>query len=177
MPSWFSCRLIALISLTALTPLTHAQLTMNSQPSREFGQHALVNPVTSTAPNLVEGRELNNPSAVAFDTSVSLPPIIYVVDTGNNRVLAWKNPDSFSACGTTAPVTCGMAGLVIGQLDFYSTVSQGPVARTSLSSRFAGPTGVAVKPAEICMLRTAAIIEFCVSQRRSSRPGNSRQTW
>jgi uncharacterized protein (TIGR03437 family) len=143
MPSWFFYRIVTLIPVAVFTPLAHAQLTMNAQPSREFGQHALVNPVTSTAPNLVEGRELNNPSSIAFDTSVS-PPITYVVDTGNNRVLAWKNPDSFSTCGTTAPITCGLASLVIGQLDFYSTLSQGPAAGTSLSSGFSGPTAVAV---------------------------------
>jgi len=143
MPSRFFNRITSLILPVVLAPLVHGQLTMNSAPSREFGQHALVTPLTSTAPNLVEGRELNDPSAVAFDTSVS-PPIMYVVDTGNNRVLAWRNPDSLSACGTSAPVTCGLANLVIGQLDFYSTLSQGPVAGTSLGSGLAGPTSVAV---------------------------------
>jgi uncharacterized protein (TIGR03437 family) len=143
MPSRFFNRITSLILPVVLTPLLHAQLTMNSAPSREFGQHALVTPLTSTAPNLVEGRELNDPSSVAFDTSVS-PPIMYVVDTGNNRVLAWRDPDSLSVCGTSAPVTCGLANLVIGQLDFYSTVSHGPVAGTSLSSGLAGPTSVAV---------------------------------
>jgi uncharacterized protein (TIGR03437 family) len=140
MPYRFFC------TLTALASLAHGQLTMNPTPSREFGQHALVLPLTSAAPNLVEGRELNNPSAIAFDTSVT-PPIMYVVDTGNNRVLAWRNPDSLSVCGTSAPVTCGLASLVIGQLDFYSTFPQGPVAGTALNSGLASPTSIAVDAA------------------------------
>ena len=130
-------------TLAALTSLARGQLTMNAVPAREFGQHALVTPLTSLAPNLVEGRELNNPSSVAFDTSVT-PPIMYVVDSGNNRVLAWRNPDSLSVCGIGAAVTCGLANLVIGQADLYSTLPQGPVAGTSLNSGLAAPTSVAV---------------------------------
>jgi uncharacterized protein (TIGR03437 family) len=144
MLSRFFYTLTALTSLIVSVPLAHGQLTMNVLPAREFGQHALVTPLTSTAPNLVEGREFNDPSSIAFDTSVT-PPIMYVVDTGNNRVLAWRNPDSLSVCGTSAPVTCGLASMVIGQADLYSTQPQGPVAgTTSLSSGLAVPTGVAV---------------------------------
>ena len=133
----------ALASLVVLAPLAHAQLTMNIVPSREFGQHALANPLTSFAPNLVEGRELNSPASIAFDTSVS-PPIMYVADTGNNRVLAWRDPDSLTVCGTSAPLTCGLASLVIGQLDLFSTLPQGPSAGTKLISGLSGPTSVAV---------------------------------
>src|SRR5579862_8255983 len=88
-------------------------ITINDLPSREFGQPTLLNPLVSAAPNLVEGREVNAPSTVAFDMSSS-PPIMYVADTGNNRVLAWKNPQGLSN-GTPAD-------LVIGQRDMYSTL-------------------------------------------------------
>ncbi|MDP9169712.1 MAG: hypothetical protein M3N54_03765, partial [Acidobacteriota bacterium] len=40
-------------------------------------------------PNLVEGRELNLPSGVAVDNSVS-PPNIYIADGGNHRVLGFR---------------------------------------------------------------------------------------
>ena len=44
--------------------------------------------LTAIAPNLVEGREFNNPQAIAIDSSAT-PPILYVADFGNNRVLAY----------------------------------------------------------------------------------------
>ena len=125
-----------------------AQLTMNSLPSREFGQHALVTPIVSVAPNMIEGRELSSPSAVAFDTSVS-PPIMYVADTGNNRVLAWRNPDGLSSCGTAAAITCGVADLAIGQQDKFSNLAQGPgdqgsTQGSALSGGLSAPVAVAV---------------------------------
>ena len=138
--------ILSALTLIVSIPLAHGQLTMNTVAAREFGQHALITPLTSIAPNLVEGREFNNPSAIAFDTSVT-PPIMYVVDTGNNRVLAWRNPDGLSVCGTSAAVTCGLANLVIGQTDLYSTLPQGPAAGASLSTGFFGPTAVAVDAA------------------------------
>ena len=42
----------------------------------------------TVGPNWVEGQEFSNPSGIALDTSVS-PPILYVADTGNNRVEQW----------------------------------------------------------------------------------------
>src|SRR2546423_11568931 len=73
--------------------LVAQSITINESPSREFGQLKLLpnNNIGTFAPNLVEGRELNQPYGIAFDTSVT-PPIMYVVDTGNNRILAWQNP-------------------------------------------------------------------------------------
>src|SRR5712692_1742518 len=90
--------------------------TLNELPSREFGQlrlQATGASTTSAAPNLVEGRELYGPQGLAFDRSVS-PPILYVADTFNNRVLAWLNPAGLS---NGAP-----ADLVIGQRDKFSTL-------------------------------------------------------
>jgi sugar lactone lactonase YvrE len=92
-----------------------AQVTLNPVPSRAIGQAILI--PESGNPNLVEGRELYAPQGIAVDNSAS-PSIVYVADTGNNRVLAWKNAASFS---NGAP-----ADLVIGQPDKYSTAPYGP---------------------------------------------------
>ena len=112
-----------------------AQTTFNPSPSRIFGQGVLQQQglLTSVAPNLVEGREFNNPQAIAIDTSAS-PPILYVADTGNNRVLAWKNAFGFTKGD--------FADKVIGQRDFLSTSAQGP--GTDLSTGLYQPVGVAV---------------------------------
>ena len=116
-----------------------AQITLNTVPTREIGQPKLwPNPfaVPNANPNLVEGRELYSPTGIALDTSVT-PPRIYVADTNNNRVLAWKDAVGFK--------NGAMADLVIGQLDFFSTGANGP-GRTgsTLSTGFTAPTGLAV---------------------------------
>jgi len=107
--------------------------TINQTPTRQFGQPSLAIPLTQASPNLVEGRELSAPGQIAFDNSVS-PPIMYVADIGNNRVLAFKNATALSAGN--------YASLVVGQQDFYSTLAQGP--GTVLSTGLNSPTGVAV---------------------------------
>ena len=79
-------------------PAGRAQITLNTVPTREIGQPQLLsNPfaIPNANPNLVEGRELSNPGGVALDTSVT-PPRIYVADTGNNRILAWKDAVGFT---------------------------------------------------------------------------------
>ncbi|MGD1097467.1 MAG: hypothetical protein ABSB35_36455, partial [Bryobacteraceae bacterium] len=127
--------------LVTTLPLLAQSVTFNTTPSREFGQPQLNQNLESIAPNLVEGRELYLPSAVAFDTSVS-PPILYVADTYNNRVLAFQNPDSLSTCGTSSP-TCGFANpIVISQRDLTATLPGGP--GQSLSAGLSLPTGLAV---------------------------------
>jgi sugar lactone lactonase YvrE len=115
--------------------LLEAQTIFNPAPSRIAGQAVLQQQgvLTATAPNLVEGREFNNPQAVALDTSVT-PPILYVADFGNNRVLAWKNTSGFS--------NSGYADLVIGQRDLLSTAPQGPGG--DLSTGLASPVGLTV---------------------------------
>ena len=107
-----------------------AQITLNSVPSRSIGSPALN--ITSTNPNLVEGREFYSPQSVAVDTSVS-PPILYVSDTQNNRVLAWKNANSFQSGQK--------ADLAIGQPDLLTTFPGGPA--TAYSTGLYQPTGVA----------------------------------
>jgi uncharacterized protein (TIGR03437 family) len=80
----------------------------------------------------VEGREFNGPQALALDISNS-PPILYVADTGNNRVLAWKNATAFTKGD--------FADKVIGQNDFLTTAGKGP--GTDLSTGFTAPDAVA----------------------------------
>ena len=119
---------LTLLGATAGFP----QVILNSVPARAIGQSVLI--PESGNPNLVEGRELFSPQGIAVDNSVS-PPIVYVADTGNNRVLAWKNAASFSNGAN--------ADLVIGQPDFLSTVPYGP--GTTFPSYLNTPTGLAVR--------------------------------
>ena len=124
-----------LLFITLAAPCLWAQSpTINDTATRQFGHRQLtaINLVQTSA-NLVEGRELNAPQSLAFDTSVS-PPILYVADTGNNRVLAWRDP--------AAKNPGDGADRVIGQRDLFSTQPLGP--GTTLSTGLAVPTGVAV---------------------------------
>src|SRR5580658_1808750 len=52
-------------------PNTSPSVSINCVPTREFGQPTLAIPLESAAPNLVEGRELYQPRAIAFDNSVT----------------------------------------------------------------------------------------------------------
>src|ERR1035437_7480313 len=91
-----------------------AQITLNTVPTREIGQPQLLSnafAIPNANPNLVEGREFYNPRGIALDTSVT-PPRVYVADTNNNRILAWKDAVNFT--------NGKFADLVIGQHDFYS---------------------------------------------------------
>ncbi|MDQ2944546.1 MAG: NHL repeat-containing protein, partial [Acidobacteriota bacterium] len=102
--------------------------TFNGFPSRIVGQPLLQQQtLTALGPNLVEGRELNTPQAVAVDTSSS-PSILYVADSANNRVLAWRN---------AAAIGKGdKADKVIGQRDFLSTSPKGPGSDLSTGLNF-----------------------------------------
>src|ERR1035438_7658440 len=132
--------IVALFCATA----GRAQITLNTVPTREVGQpttpELLLNPfaVPNANPNLVEGREFYNPSGIALDTSVS-PPSIYVADTSNNRILAWKDAVNFT--------NGKFADLVIGQLDVFSTGANGP--GRGVSTWFAAPTGLAVDQGDL----------------------------
>ncbi len=111
-----------------------AQIQYDPFPSRIVGQPTLQQQViTSGAPNLVEGRELYSPQAVAVDNSAT-PPILYVADTNNNRVLAWKNAFGFTQGDP--------ADLVIGQRDMFQTFAKGP--GTDLSTGLYQPSALAV---------------------------------
>ena len=115
------------------------QVTLNPVPARAIGQPQLI--PESGNPNLVEGRELFGPQGIAVDNSVS-PPILYVADTGNNRVLAWKNAASFA--------NGAMADLVIGQPDRFSTIAYGP--GTTFSTGLYAPTGLAVYKGDLYVM-------------------------
>ncbi len=107
-------------------------VVMNSAPTRVLGQ-AKANTLSGGV-NLVEGRELYAPQSVWVDGSTSTS-ILYVADTRNNRVLAWKNA---TAANAGVP-----ADLVIGQRDLQSTSQQGPdTSGTRLASGLASPTSV-----------------------------------
>ncbi len=130
---FLSLALLAAGSLLVALPIA-AQTPLNPNPTGVIGQDSLN--VTSLAPNLVEGRELNGPLAVALDPSAN-PPHLFVADTSNNRVLGWANAASFS--------NGQKADIVVGQLDLVSTLAQGPGRGTN--SRITGlttPVGLAV---------------------------------
>lgn len=112
-----------------------AQVTFNPIPSRIVGQPILQQQgaITATAPNLAEGREFLLPRSVVVDTS-STPAILYIADTGNNRVLAWRNASAFTKGD--------FADKVIGQRDFYNVLPRGP--STDLSTGLANPVALAV---------------------------------
>jgi uncharacterized protein (TIGR03437 family) len=93
-----------------------AQITLNSLPTRVIGQNSTT--ISSISPNLVEGREFLTPESVAIDPNAS-PAALYVSDTGNNRVLGFRNAAAF-ANGQKADI-------VIGQPDFATTLAAGPV--------------------------------------------------
>ena len=116
--------LVAACALFSQTPL-------NLTPTRVVGHPDLQ--VNTNQPNLIEGRELNGPRGVAIDAKNS-PPALYVADTLNNRILAWRDANSF---GNGAP-----ADLVIGQKNKYQTRQLGP--GTDLSSGLTFPAGIAV---------------------------------
>lgn len=122
------------VPLLLASPLAEGQILYNTVPTRILGQTVLQrSSITAVGPNLVEGRELNSPQSVAVDTSVS-PPILYVADTFNSRVLAWKN--------ATAVSNGSFADMVIGQPDAHSVTAQS--AGNSSTFGFALPTAVAV---------------------------------
>ncbi|HEY3836508.1 MAG TPA: hypothetical protein VGL72_08050, partial [Bryobacteraceae bacterium] len=91
----------------------------------------------TTGPNYIEGREFNTPGGIALDTSVS-PPILYVADSGNNRILAYKYATQMTP---GAP-----ADIIIGQIDRFANAAQNP-ANGGRQIGFNNPTGLAVDSA------------------------------
>jgi uncharacterized protein (TIGR03437 family) len=123
-----------LLAASLLWPLgVSAQIPLNTTPSLAFGQprELAATDTRSRGPNWVEGRELDTPSAVALDPTSGA---LYVADTGNNRVLAWRDGRSFQ--------NGARADLVIGQRDFYSNR---PITASALNEfGLNSPTGLAV---------------------------------
>jgi uncharacterized protein (TIGR03437 family) len=117
--------------------------TLFNKPAKVFGDPHFIgtaaNPLSfdTYGPNVVEGREMTQPFGVAVDNSVS-PPIIYISDTGNNRVLGFQYNTQLTA-GAVADV-------VLGQPDRFTTLAQGPGVG-AYSTGLNGPTGLAVDSA------------------------------
>jgi uncharacterized protein (TIGR03437 family) len=98
----------------------------------------------NTTPNLVEGREFYAPQGVAVDVS-GATPALYVADTQNNRVLGWK--DATALQDARSGKWGAHADIVIGQLDFNSTIPYGQANGKPLSAFSSGlrsPSSVAV---------------------------------
>ncbi|HYW46725.1 MAG TPA: hypothetical protein VE959_27915 [Bryobacteraceae bacterium] len=136
---------VSLTLLAAIAGFAQSSVPLNTTPSRVVG-HPLAeqNSITSVSPNLVEGRELFAPQGIALDTSVT-PPILYIADTFNNRVLAWQNAAAFGN-GQIADLVIGQGTSGTGQ-DFYHTLLLGPA--TAFTSGLALPTGLAVSNGDL----------------------------
>jgi uncharacterized protein (TIGR03437 family) len=112
-----------------------AQITLNQLPTRVIGQNSTT--ISSISPNLVEGREFLTPESVAIDPTAS-PAALYVSDTGNNRVLGFRNAAAFA--------NGQKADLVIGQPDFVTTLAAGPANGTQTTG-LSSPEGITVDSA------------------------------
>ena len=123
-----SLTLFAGLTIATINGLAQPSLPLNNGPSRAVGTSRLN--LVSAAPNAPEGREFYWPVAVAIDNSVS-PPVLYVADSRNNRVMVWKN----AAAASGAP-----ADLILGQKDRLSTTAKGP--GTDFAAGFSNPTAV-----------------------------------
>jgi uncharacterized protein (TIGR03437 family) len=142
------CLVAALLVVLGLTAAGQGQI--GPLPGRIWGQLArpanvasYLSPV-STAPNLVEGREFYAPQGVAVDVS-GATPAMYVADSQNNRVLGWK--DAAALQDAQSGKWGAKADVVIGQLDFNSTIPYGQANSKPLSAFSSGldaPSAVAV---------------------------------
>jgi sugar lactone lactonase YvrE len=110
-----------------------AQIVYPPNPTKAIG--AASTTLTNLNPNLVEGREFFAPQGIALDTSTT-PPALYVSDTGNNRVLGWRNAAAF-ANGQHADI-------VLGQPDFLTTLPSGPSHSTTPATGLSDPSGITV---------------------------------
>jgi uncharacterized protein (TIGR03437 family) len=126
----FSLALVGVAAFVSVPLQAQIPVELSPIPARTYG-HARQTLNTNEA-NLVEGRELNSPSGIAVDTT-GAQPITYVADTGNNRILFWRNAKASDG---------QMADGVVGQRDLVTTFSGGP--GTSISIGFRSPTGLAV---------------------------------
>jgi len=102
-----------------LVAVAGAQIVLDPNPARVLG-HPPTNPaeellVTNVNPNFGVNGGMYSPQGAAVDTSGSTP-ILYVADTANHRVLAWKNATSATLANLQAPA------LIIGQPNSYTTL-------------------------------------------------------
>jgi uncharacterized protein (TIGR03437 family) len=101
-----------------------------------WGQGDLV----SDGPNQIKPSSVNFPYQTAIDYSQA-PFALYVSDTGNNRVLVWRDSVRFQS-GDPADLAIGQPNLRTAAANVDTGTAQTPTS-TSLS----GPTGIAVDPA------------------------------
>ncbi|MBY0374017.1 MAG: hypothetical protein K2Q23_08475, partial [Bryobacteraceae bacterium] len=97
----FCARPLSLIMALSALAVAQPTIPMNVVPSRALGQLRVTD--GAGAPNLLEGREFNQPQDVWLDAPRGF---LYVADTRNNRVLAWRNPAG-AANGATADLVLG----------------------------------------------------------------------
>ena len=95
----------------------------------------------SNGPNQIKPGSINFPFKIAVDYS-SAPFALYVSDTGNNRVLIWKDSAHFHS-GDPADLVIGQPNLRTGAANVDSQGASKPTP-TSL----AAPTGLAVNPVD-----------------------------
>ncbi len=132
----------ALLGFALLSTETLSAQALFVKPVKVFGDPNFIGTATnplafdSYGPNVVEGREVSQPLGIALDNSVS-PPIVYIADSSNNRVLAYKY--------NTQLTPGAFADLVLGQPNQYTTLAQGP--NGTYSTGLNNPTGLAVDSA------------------------------
>jgi uncharacterized protein (TIGR03437 family) len=97
-----------------------------------IGTASSPNQIEGNGPNVVEGREMSGPSGIALDMSVS-PPILYIADAGNNRVLGYQY--------ATQMTPGAFADIILGQIDRFSNLPEGP--GTTHSVGLNTPSGLA----------------------------------
>ncbi|MGA7235881.1 MAG: hypothetical protein WBY44_09385 [Bryobacteraceae bacterium] len=105
--------------------------------SRVWGQTDF----TSNGQNRIKPGSIDTPFKMAIDYSAS-PFALYVSDTGNNRVLIWKDSVHFQN-GDPADLVIGQPSLLSGAANVDSPNSKSPTA-TSLFS----PAGMAINPSD-----------------------------
>jgi uncharacterized protein (TIGR03437 family) len=141
--SWFSLHANRCFSFLAAIALFASGLSAQAlfdKPVKVFGDPNFIgtaaNPLAfdSYGPNVIQGRELSQPLAIAIDNSIA-PPIVYIADTANNRILGYQY--------ATQLVAGSVADIVLGQSNQFSNLIQGPPAG-SLSTGLNHPTGIAV---------------------------------
>ena len=132
-------RILLLFSLVLTLNSTLSAQALYRKPVKVIGDPQFTgtagNPTqfTGNGPNVVEGREFSFPSAVAIDKSVT-PPIIYVTDAGNSRVLGFQYATQLKA-GSIADV-------VIGQVDRFGNLNSVQNGRATTGLNL--PSGLAV---------------------------------
>src|SRR4051812_31522633 len=94
-PRLLAARVFATCLATSIwfAVVAQGQIPLNLEPTRVVGHRQLQ--LVTTSPNLVEARDLSAPFGIAIDSSTT-PPILYVSDFGNYRVLGWRNLTGFS---------------------------------------------------------------------------------